>query len=180
MECPACGVDNPPESIVCDCGFDLEIGEEKKEYKNQAAYVKPQKYSNGLKKSNKKLYILIGVFAFIILVSIMGNKEETSKPKEIPDLSASVSFDGTQFIIKNNDLVDWNDVKFSINSKLFSSGYSYKAPFSIKARETYTIGASQFTKSDGERFNPFTHKPMDLTIFGKIRGEDGIYVGKWE
>ena len=74
MECPACGVDNPPESIKCDCGFDLEIREEEKEYERQTTYRKPQKNNYGLKKSNKTLYIIIGVFAFIIALSYSCNQ----------------------------------------------------------------------------------------------------------
>jgi len=27
MECPTCGVDNPPEAIICECGYGLKIDE---------------------------------------------------------------------------------------------------------------------------------------------------------
>lgn len=96
------------------------------------------------------------------------------------DIHAGISFDGTQFQIENKDDFDWIDVKLEVNPGMFSSGYTYKARV-LKAGESYTVGAMQFAKSDGERFNPFTHKPKSLQITcKKPGGGSGFYYGEWE
>ena len=138
--------------------------------------------SNGLKKSNKNLYIIIGVVVVVLYIVSSGARKETSKPKHEEEifLNASVKFDGEQFIVQNKDSYDWRNVKMEINSKLLSSGYSYNMPFAMTAGQTYTVGAMQFTKSDGERFNPFTHKPKKVVISGTIQGKTGYFFAEWE
>lgn len=82
--------------------------------------------------------------------------------------------------MNNRQIQDWNDVTMYLNGKGFSMGYSYKARMPIETGETYRIGAMQFTKSNGERFNPFTHKPKKLFISCTMQGEES-YVGvQWE
>jgi hypothetical protein len=41
MECPTCGVDNPPEALICECGLSLQTAEEPKQFvfkSNEAAF----------------------------------------------------------------------------------------------------------------------------------------------
>lgn len=87
----------------------------------------------------------------------------TTEKEEPRDIKASVSFDGTQFTITNKESRDWTNVRFEINPGIFSSGYTYKTA-RIKAGTTYTVGAMQFTDSEGERFNPFLKKPKSFII----------------
>ena len=82
---------------------------------------------------------------------------------EARDIRASVSFDGSQFTITNEESRDWVNVRFEINPGLISSGYTLKVQ-RVEANTTYTVGAMQFTNADGERFNPFTHKPQSFNI----------------
>lgn len=90
-------------------------------------------------------------------------------------LDASVSFTGTQFVITNENTYDWTDVKLEINYGVVSSGFVLRVA-RLQAGQKYQVGAAQFTKSDGERFNPFTHKPLKFAIFCK----QGDYIGGWK
>lgn len=87
----------------------------------------------------------------------------TSEHNEPRDIKASVSFDGTQFTITNNENQDWTNVRFEVNAGAFSSGYTYKVQ-EIKPGVVYTVGAMQFANSKGERFNPFLKKPTSFNI----------------
>jgi hypothetical protein len=95
------------------------------------------------------------------------------------DLNASVAFDQGQFIISNADSFDWTNVKFEIKSGRVSSGYELKAAL-IKAGHSYTVGAMQFAKADGTRFNPFTTKAQKLSIFCDTPEGRGSYFGAWK
>lgn len=94
------------------------------------------------------------------------------------DLPGSVSFDGQQFTIRNQGSYDWTDCEMSINAGVISGGYDLNAG-RIEAENTYTVGAMQFTK-DGERFNPFTHKPEDFDIYCDTPRGRGSYHGSWQ
>ncbi len=96
------------------------------------------------------------------------------------DLNAAIRFTGTQFVISNNDNFDWTNVKFELNSPgLFSSGYILNAA-RIEAGNAYTVGAMQFAKDDGSRFNPITTKAQKLTIFCDTPKGKGWYLGNWQ
>lgn len=108
-----------------------------------------------------------------------GSSSSSSSSSSTIDLNASVRFSGTQFIIQNKDSFDWTNVKLEVNSKTFSSGYILKSG-RMTAGETYTVGALQFAKSDGEKFNPFTHKPLNFSIWCDTPKGKGFYYGSWE
>jgi len=96
------------------------------------------------------------------------------------DLNASIRFDGSQFTITNNDSFNWIDVKFELNSAGLSSGFILKYPL-IEAGTTYTVGAMQFAKPDGTRFNPFLMKPQKMSVSCKTPdGKDGWYFAEWK
>lgn len=66
-----------------------------------------------------------------------------------------------------------------VNGKLLKNGFILETN-RIKAGETYTVGALQFAKSDGTRFNPFTYKPQDFDISCDTpKGERVFYSGSW-
>jgi hypothetical protein len=83
-----------------------------------------------------------------------------SEPRSI---AASVSFDGTDFTIANQESRDWVNVCLELNPGALSSGYTLKVQ-RIAANSTYRVGAMQFADSSGERFNPFTRKPLSFVI----------------
>jgi hypothetical protein len=87
----------------------------------------------------------------------------TSTTAEPRDINASVSFTGTQFVITNLEDRDWTNVRLEIDPGFFSSGYTLKVQ-RMEAGVTYTVGAMQFANANGERFNPFSHKPRRFDI----------------
>lgn len=130
-----------------------------------------------------------GCLILIILgIIILSGVFSPSKKSEIPpsavqkreeiELKASVRFTGTQFIIMNNDSFDWINVKLEINPAFLKSGYVYNAK-RIKPNLEYTVGAMQFTKSDGTRFNPFAIKPKEIFIAADTPKGRGYYSGGW-
>lgn len=134
------------------------------------------------------------VFLIIVVAVIIGSmsedekkpiptKTETQTEQKTPSgssdkystiINAEVKFDGTQFTITNNDYSDWTNVKFEINSGLLSSGYILREK-RIRAQSAYTVGALQFAKPGGERFNPFTMKPQSMFIIC----DQGNWNGEW-
>ena len=108
-------------------------------------------------------------------------KASEEKPDSTVKLKANVSFSGTQFVITNNDSFDWRNVKLEINSGVIRGGYILKEAV-LQAGKEYTVGAMQFAKGDGTRFNPFQMKPKNFSIScdtakGKLTG---FWYGGWE
>ena len=89
-------------------------------------------------------------------------------------LNASVRFTGAQFVIQNKDSFDWTNVKLEVNSAYLLE------TIRIAAGETYTVGAMQFAKSDGEKFNPFTHKPLNFSIWCDTPKGKAFYYASWK
>lgn len=88
------------------------------------------------------------------------------------DFKANVKFTGTQFVISNLDDLDCQDAKLELNDNKYTlEGYT------LETGKTYEVGAAQFTKKDGTRFNPFQTKPMDFFIF--CRGENALWGAGW-
>ncbi len=87
-----------------------------------------------------------------------------------PSLNADVSFDGLQFTITNQSLDNWTNVKLTLNS-----AYSYSIS-NIRYNSEMVIEAADFTLWDGTKFNPFTTKPLSITI----DSDQGSYSGHWE
>jgi len=125
--------------------------------------------------SNKKslgcifmVFILI-IIIVISLVTCTGNGD--SEPPV--DLEASVTFDGTQFHVTNNNDFAWNDAKFTLNET-----YYYTASIDMEPKTEYTIGAAVFSKKDGTRFNPFTQKHSRMFI--QVKTENGYISSAFE
>jgi len=130
-----------------------------------------------------------GFILFCVLLVILakiGIIPTEEKPKLPPkketalfvNLNAVVQFSGTQFIITNNDSFDWSNVELEINPGMLKSGYKLNAKL-MSAGQTYTVGAMQFAKPDGTRFNPFSIKPQSISISCNTQKGKGFYSGKW-
>lgn len=134
-----------------------------------------------------KHFVSFVVLCFLIFLAVGStdnggegsSSSSSSSSSSTIHLNAGVTFSGTQFIIQNNDSFDWTNVKLEVNSKTFSSGYILKSG-RIAAGETYTVGAMQFANSDGEKFNPFSHKPLNFSIWCDTAKGKGLYYGSWE
>ena len=136
------------------------------------------------KKEKRGCLIVAGVFLLLVVVIVSvtfladrenAKTETKSEQTQGRTLKAAVNFDGSQFIIRNNDSFDWTNVRFKLNSGIIRDGYTLKVN-RIEAKTTYRVGALQFSESDGTRFNPFTMKPKTIFIFAQ-EGDKDLY---WE
>lgn len=128
-------------------------------------------------------WVVLIVFAALGAIFYLFDKmEEEGKPSPSPvpvmerDFKASVSFSGTQFVITNLDDLDCQSAKMEINGGIFKGGYILEG-YTLEAGKTYKVGALQFTKKDGTRFNPFETKPKDFFIF--CRGGNALWGASW-
>jgi hypothetical protein len=117
------------------------------------------------------------LMGFLIITAI-GTTDTEDSTSDSVDLNANVRFTGTQFVIENKDSFDWTNVTLEVNGSTFSSGYKLKVS-RLEAGETYTVGAMQFAKSDGEKFNPITYKVQSIYISCDVPNGTGWYSGSW-
>lgn len=133
---------------------------------------------------------LKGCLTFIIAVVVIyflffrGCGTTTNTPSNTPttttiDLQASVNFTGTQFVITNNDSFAWTSVEMQINYGVIADGFILTTT-RVEAGTTYTVGAMQFAKADGTRFDPFTMKPQKFEIQADTPKGKGWYFGGWD
>jgi hypothetical protein len=121
--------------------------------------------------------VFIGIIvAMFMIIGSMAPKQPEKKPDI--DLNASVQFTGTQFIIRNNDDFDWTDVRLVVDMGVLS-GYTFKASV-LKAHGTYKVGAAEFVKNDGLRFNPFERKPQTFYIGCTTPQGGGSFLTGWD
>ncbi len=176
IQCPGCGTEisnKAPSCPKCGVEFDWEI--------------KPG-FPNAL------IVLALILFLGAITTGLMWKKitsqsrsqappkrtNQVSKPRptrepSIIELNAAVRFMNNQFIITNNDNVDWVNVRMKINSE-------YRLHEDrIRAGVTYKVGSMQFANKKGERFNPFKLKPTGFFIFCDLpNGKAGNYYGSWK
>lgn len=149
-------------------------------------------------KGKKILLIVGGIFGLLIILaiatpsgrkglkegaSINTEKKQEATPSPTPEakkeMKGSAAFNGTQFAVTNKNDFDWLECKFEANSGLIKGGYTYNAPLAIKAGETYSVGARQFAKGDGTRFDPINIKAQNFSANCKDdKGE--MLFGYWE
>jgi hypothetical protein len=103
-------------------------------------------------------FVLIIVFVVWRLVVTSINSSSTHQ-----ELVGTVKIDTFQLVVDVEGNEDWKECKFILNSK-----YQYpekgKVIITVNNNETYTIGLGEFILEDGTRFNPFTIKPLDISI----------------
>lgn len=118
----------------------------------------------------KTFLSLIGLVFFLVIAVATDDTESTP----VPDLNCSVRFDGSQFTIQNNDTYNWTDCRIYVNDDFELNGKSFIAG------QTYTVGCMQFTKDNGERFNPYTHKVQNIFFYcTNANGDRASYYGSW-
>jgi hypothetical protein len=199
MKCPQCDFENEEGSKFCK---NCNVLFSKQDYSEDNPYTKKNIYKEKIRaevraerakiEKEKKSLSPISMIGYLVLLalgvviySFLSNPSTPTKKEEtqssIIHLNASVSFTGTQFIIKNNDNYDWLNVKMEVNGGLFKGGFILKYDRVI-AGETYTVGALQFAKGDGTRLNPFVIKPNSFDIYCYDLKDDLIasWHGGWE
>jgi hypothetical protein len=112
----------------------------------------------------ERTIIVVGILVVLSVAIVVAVINSQSQSKE-PDLNARVDYGADTIVIHNEDDFDWTDVYMEINNT-----YSLTAEI-IRAGSQITISMVEFTKPDGERFNPLTHKFSRLTI--QNRGRNG-------
>jgi len=146
---------------------ELTPEERQRIYEEEKARAEAQAHVKKAEDAKKSRPVLIGcgillvLFLLLVLVSIVASPKKELKPT--PRLSATVDFTGTQFIIENRDAFDWTAVTMEINPGLMAGGFALTVR-RLSAKQRYTVGALQFAKSDGTRFNPFTTKVQQFVI----------------
>ncbi|MEI7535299.1 MAG: hypothetical protein WCK57_13105 [Verrucomicrobiae bacterium] len=81
--------------------------------------------------------------------------------------NANISYDDYNVRIKNVDTNDWPELNVYLNPGKWGpmSGYGIRIP-SLQIGKGITIPLSQFTKDNGERFNPSAYKVTELWMGG--------------
>lgn len=100
-----------------------------------------------------------------------GQANKTPTPVRRDDFIAGVNYDGAQFTISNLDNMDCIDARIELNGGWFKNGYELEG-YTLETGKTYTVGAMRFANKNGEKFNPFTHQPLD--IFIECQGENEL------
>ena len=128
----------------------------------------------------KKWWFWVGVIIVIFAIGTCLNTETTETPSsgktqsgEI-ELKLSVSYDGANFIVTNNDTVDYTNLKFELNDK-----YKYHTAL-VQAGEEFIIDAKKFVDKSGYMFNPATQKPVRMFIQADTPDGKGYLYGTWD
>jgi len=168
---------------------ELSPEEKKKIFEEEKTRIEAQERVRKQIDKKKTKPATIGCLALIILIVLVviinslkppSEQEPKAPPKPLYiALNASVIFTGTQFEITNNDNFSWSNVKLEINPGLLKSGYKLNVRV-MSAGNTYTVGAMQFAKPDGTRFNPFSMKAQSISIYCNTSKGDGSYHGSWK
>ena len=111
----------------------------------------------------EKTVNIIRILAIVAMLLIIGMAVSIGTwVNTYQNLKASVQYDGTRFVIQNEDSFPWSDVRLLLNS-------DYKFNTSdILPHNGFSVEASQFAKDDSTKFNPANSNPTDLYITTKI------------
>ena len=120
----------------------------------------------------KQFISFLAIIVFMILAYASG--DNTNVGSSTIDLKASVSFTGTQFIIKNNDNFTYTNAKLEVNRKYVLTGKD------LKPGESYSVGMMQFADDDGNRLNSMI-KPLSFSIWCDLNdNKNGFYYAEWQ
>lgn len=192
-KCPYCAEEIQDAAIVCKhCGRDLRSGAPSRHAPIQAA---PPKRQTSVAAWGCLVVLIL--FGGLVVLAWIGSTMRPQRapssssgtppsstttptaPAADPDLPARVNFTGTQFVITNEGKLPWTGTKADLNGGILSSGYTYQIG-TVEPSAKLTIGAMQFAKSDGTRFNPFQMKPQKFVLTATMNGKIAVYVGGWQ
>ncbi len=93
---------------------------------------------------------------------------EKRKNSSIVKLNASVKFDGSKFVVSNNDTLDYLDAELTLN------GYYKIQHLNLMMGETYTLWPVEFSHINGNRM-PEKQKPLQFAIWCRLADERNGY-----
>lgn len=136
-------------------------------------------------------FLIVIIFAPLVLAGMSGSSTQnnnggitTPAPTKQASLTASVSFTGTQFVISNLDKHTCENAEMKVNGNYALNGYNLESALDSTVKTgtatVYKVGAGQFTKGDGTRFNPFAVKPLNFSISCRGNNELSSAFGYWE
>jgi hypothetical protein len=96
-------------------------------------------------------------------------QDTSARPSDPPAVKAAVEFDGSNFRVANTGSNPWVAAQFSINRRSFGDGFDLVAG-TVGGGAAVKVGALQFAKSDGTRFNPLEVEAQTLTVTATIKG----------
>ena len=91
---------------------------------------------------------------------------EPDRQRDPAELKVDVSHDNLNVVITNNESKDLGNCKLKLNNDYL---YSATNRYLVNAGQEVKIGLSNFTKSDGTRFNVYQTKPQYLRIYSGNR-----------
>lgn len=109
------------------------------------------------------------------------SKSGTPAPSKQSTFTASVNFTGNQFVISNLDPHTCENARMQVNEDYSLDGYTLESGLTSVTKsgqvQVYKVGAGQFAKKDGTRFNPFATKPQSFYI--ECRGNNELTSAYW-
>lgn len=128
------------------------------------------------RSSNSCLYLILicaglGAAAVIALAVIFNT---APPPPEVVNIHPRVKASLTELTIINTDKLPYEQVEIVLNpSGVLQTGYSKKLP-RIEPGQTVTIGLSNFSNSDDERYQSLRTKLRAVNVFAKVGGKDAV------
>jgi hypothetical protein len=166
-KCPFCGQEIDSAAIRCFfCG--AELSEESVHKRLEQLHEQDIRLAHGIRKPVAAGIIVVIILIYIIFFyDISGKKRmpviDNPSQRLTVRLKAKVTFHGERFVIYNNDLFDWSNVRFEIMPESTEDRFGLRVP-TISAGQTYTAAAAEFFKEDGTCFNPYKMKPKKFRI----------------
>lgn len=133
-------------------------------------------------------FVILFVIPFFIIFAWLSSSHGDNKqvntsasPSNKTEFNAYVNFTGSEFVISNLDEHTCQNARMKVNSDYSLDGYNLESALdsTVKTGEAavYKVGAAQFTKGDGTRFNPYSTKPKNFSI--GCRGSNELNGGFW-
>ena len=184
-KCPFCGQEIDAEATKCFfCGAQLdeesiERGLEQLHY--QEGHWPGRRFHRRVALAVAVAGILLGIVLFYVL-SGRRNPFSLEQPPGGSQvrLNAAVSFVGARFTILNNDSFDWENVKLEVAPAGIGEPFCLEVT-RIPAGGTYAVGASEFRRKDGTRFDPSSTKSERFRIRCDTPDHrSGSYLAAWK
>jgi hypothetical protein len=172
--------------------MEREISPENKQLDEEIAKAEAER-SHPTKSMGWTMKVVICVVIYFVVVGfikivtksapneVKTQQISTPAPAKQTTFVASVNFTGTQFVISNLDPHTCENARMQVNSDYSLDGYNLESGLTSATKSgevtVYKVGAGQFTKKDGARFNSFATKPQNFYI--ECRGNNELTNAYW-